>query len=424
MRWRILDPMESEEKCEALGEQGLELIYDICEVAKYRLPGSDQESKAQDYIQEKMNTFGADEIETHEFYTHAKFFKWWPRLSLFFYIISLIVFPFSPLLTIVFILLMVSNIILKLFSYTFFDVLFKKHPSRNVIGKIKPKNPGELGKSKRILILGGHIDSTYEFPLGRKYGKKMIRFYAFVFIMALIWFMMALIQLIFDIVSGYGVFKIGEQITIGWYYWVIVAITPFIVWIAWNVVSSRPVQGANDNLSGIAVVTAALKYFSEHRPQNLGLWIVSFGSEEGGMAGSKALSKKLKQQMEKKEFSAESLWVINFDSIAQNVPLIIATAEPMYRVKSHDPKVYNALARAAEKAGVDSILKKIDAGTDSAPFSRLGIPSVGVIAAGKDGIPKNWHSREDVPEGCEVEGITNAIKIAIEFIKEIDTSLE
>ena len=102
---------------EELGEEGHQLIYDIVDVAEFRLPGSEGEAKAQKYLQSKMKDFGADEVETVPFYTRAKFFKWWPRLSLSFYLLSLIVFHFSPLLTILLILLMVANVVLKIFSY-------------------------------------------------------------------------------------------------------------------------------------------------------------------------------------------------------------------------------------------------------------------------------------------------------------------
>ncbi|MHA1149320.1 MAG: M28 family metallopeptidase [Promethearchaeota archaeon] len=409
---------------EQLGREGHQLIFDICNIAKYRLPGSESEKKAQEYMKGKMKEFGADEVEVNKFHTYAKFFKYWPKLSLLFYLISLFTFHFSPLLTIILIILMLGNIGLKLFSYTFFDVLFKKHMSSNIIGKIKAKNLGSSGKPKRILIIGGHIDSTYEFPLGRKYGKGMMRFYIFVFISAFIWFIINLVRLIMDIIDGHPIINIKATPDFGWYYIIILILTPFIVWIAWNVVSTLPVQGANDNLSGVAVATGVLKYFSENRLNNIELWAVSFGAEEGGMAGSKAFSKLLKTQLDNGTFPAESLWVVNFDSIAEKAPLIIATSEPLYRVKSHDPKLYNAMAKAAEQVAVEYKLKKIEGGTDSAPFTRLGIPSVGVIAAGEEGVPKNWHTREDTPEGCEVEGIINSIKVAIQFLLNIDSALQ
>ncbi len=413
--------MELELISKQLGAEGHQLIFDICKVAQYRLPGSEGEKKAQEFMQQKMKVLGADEVESSNFFTRAKFFKYWPKLSLLFYLISLVVFHFSPLLTILLILLMVANIVFKLFSYTALDVLFKNHPSSNVIAKLKATKVDTDNKPKRIVIVGGHIDSTYEFPLGRKYGKKMIRFYIFVFIGAVIWLLVSIIKLIYNALNGVPIIQFNA-FDFSWYYILILALTPFIIWIAWNVVSTRPVQGANDNLSGIAVATGVLKYFSKNRLSNVEIWAISFGAEEGGMAGSKALSKLLKEQLDEGSFPARSLWVVNFDSIAENAPLIIATAEPLYRVKSHNPGVYNALAKAAKKVNIESKLKKIDGGTDSAPFTRLGIPAVGIIAAGESGVPQNWHTREDIPENCDPIGIANAINVSIQFLLDIDES--
>lgn len=410
---------------EQLGTEGLQLIYDICDLEPYRLPSSEGEKNAQEFIKQKMKEFGADEIDEVEFYCRAKFFKWWPKLSLLFYLISLVTFYISPLITILLIILMLTNVVLKLFSYSFLDVLFRKHESSNVIAKLHPKSLKEphSTRAKRIIIVGGHIDSTYEFPLGRKYGKKMIRFYVFVFLAAFVWFLISLFQLIVNSINGIPIINLNPTFNFDWYFILVLILTPFVSWIAWNVVSTRPVQGANDNLSGVAVATGVLKYFSKNRLDNVEIWAISFGSEEGGMAGSKALSQRLLPQIKQGAFPAESLWVVNFDSIAQDAPLVIAKSEPMYRVKSHDPEVYNLMVKAAAEAGVNVILKKIDAGTDSAPFTRLGIPSVGIIAAGEDGIPANWHSREDIPENCDVKGIKNSLKLAIQFVQDVDKSL-
>lgn len=408
--------MKQEDISEKLGEEAHRLIFDICEVANYRLPGSKGEKKAQEFVMKKMRELGADDVEKKECYTYAKFFKYWPKLSLVIYFLSLVTFHFSPLLTILLMLLMLGNIVLKLFSFTFLDVLFKKERSSSVIGKVKPK----AQRPKRIIILGGHTDSTYEFPLGRKFGKKMIYFYVFVFICAFVWIIFSLYQLVINIINGLPLFAFNPVFEL--YYILILFLTPFVSWVAWNVVSTRPVQGANDNLSGVSVSLKVLNYFAENPLENVELWSVAFGAEEAGMAGSKHLSKELRKQIDNETFPADSLWVVNFDSVASDDPLIIASKEPMYRA-THNPEVYNQLAESAKKAEVNHKLKSIDAGTDSAPFSRLGIPSVGAIAAGSDGIPQNWHSREDRPENCDTIGLINAIKCAIQFFKDVDESL-
>ncbi len=140
---------------------------------------------------------------------------------------------------------------------------------------------------------------------------------------------------------------------------------PYLSWVGFRMVSSMPVPGANDNLSGVVVASAVLKYFAQHRPENVELWAVAFGSEEGGMMGSKNMARDVRIMRDHKWFPGQNLWVVNLDGVGANGPVQITTKEPMYRVKACDPAVYNALASAAKTAGVDYYVKTLSyGGTD------------------------------------------------------------
>ncbi|MHA1431483.1 MAG: hypothetical protein ACTSRV_13985 [Candidatus Freyarchaeota archaeon] len=47
------------------------------------------------------------------------------------------------------------------------DFLFPEKTSTNVIGKIKPKE-----KARKLVLISGHHDSNWEFPLVRKFGSR------------------------------------------------------------------------------------------------------------------------------------------------------------------------------------------------------------------------------------------------------------
>ena len=416
--------MDLDKTAKELGKEGHQLIYDVCDVARFRLPGSEGEEQGQKFMEKKLKEFGADEVETQHFDVYPRFFRWWPMLSFGFFLISLFTFPYSPLLSMFLTIFMLVNVGLKLLSFQFLDRIFKKKDSLNVIGKLKANKVvnNELDKPKKIILFGGHTDSTYEFPLGAKYAMNMVYFYLAIVGAAGLWIITCLVISIMRGINGIPQFSWNLEWT--WYYITFIAITPIIGLIVWNIVSGRPVPGANDNLSGVATVTGVLKYFSKNRPENIELWTVCFGSEEGGMKGSKALSQKIKKMQEKGDLPADEIWVINFDSVGADGPLTIATAEPMYRVKSHDPEVYNALANACDKVGVKAELDKIEAGTDSAPFSRLEIPAVGVICNGKEGTPAYWHCREDTPENIDPKGLVHTIKCSIQLVLNEDKKLE
>ncbi|MHA1849425.1 MAG: M28 family peptidase, partial [Promethearchaeota archaeon] len=150
---------------------------------------------------------------------------------------------------------------------------------------------------------------------------------------------------------------------------------------------------------------------------------VSFGSEEGGMKGSKYFAKQIKNKILNEKNENVEYWVVNFDSIASKGPLLIATSEPLYRCK-YLPDVYRMLEKSAKKASVNVEIKTLMAGTDSAPFGRLSIPATGIVCMGDGTAPTNWHSIDDTPENLEPEGIINSIKLGIQFIIDLDQKFE
>jgi putative aminopeptidase FrvX len=249
-------------------------------------------------------------------------------------------------------------------------------------------------------------------------------------IIALIWYLNTIIHFIFLVLNNQPLIQLDSSIwnvftTPDWIFLGVIITLPYVSWVGLRMVSSLPIPGANDNLSGVAVVMMVLKHFAANpqaRPKNLEIWFVAFGSEEGGMMGSKAMAEEVKEALTKGLLSTNDVWVLNFDSIGANGPLTIATKESMYRVKSHNPLVYNQLAQSAKKANIDHIVKSIPAGTDSAPFSRLGIPAGAILCFGDGTSPPNWHSRDDIPENVDERGLRNSIKLTLQFIQDIDES--
>lgn len=420
--------MDLDKESKQLGIEAKTLIEEVCDVSWTRLPGSEGEKKAQAFLKEKIEEMGVDETEVREFKVYSRYFYWWPRISIYLVLAGLVVYLFIPILAFAMSALSLLNVVFKIFSYTFLDVLFKANISSNVVGKLEAKKG-----PKRILIFGGHTDSNYEYPLVGKYGSGFIKFLIPIFGLLVLWIFTTLFRFV-DTVTAYGfvgdinTFTWGVFTSPAWYDWLYFVqffCLPYVLYIGFNITTSKPVCGANDNLSGVSVTLQILNYFSSHpdeRPENIELWFTCFGSEEGGMMGSKAMAKDVKSALEDGALPAESVWVVNFDSVAASGPLHIATSEPMYRCK-YVPDVYTALKKSAENAGVACFVKSLTAGTDSAPFGRLGIPGTGVLCFGEGPSPAHWHTLDDTPENLDFAGIINCIKLGIQFVKDVDEKL-
>ncbi|MHA1847207.1 MAG: hypothetical protein ACTSXU_06140, partial [Promethearchaeota archaeon] len=253
-----------------LGNDAVKLIKDICDIAYTRLPGSDNERRAQEYIYELMKTYGAEDLEVHHFKVYSKFFRWWPAISVTLFLSSLAGYIFVPLVGLITSILALLNISFKLVSIEFLDHLFKKQNSCNVLGKIKPNKARER-KKRLILILGGHADSNYEYPIGSKFGTKMV----YLLISALLMMIISIIinmahflQTLFPpSIIGLMPLNIMDILDLSnWtnlFFFLLIFCVPYLIWLGFRMISSRPVPGANDNLSGISVIMTLLKFFSE-----------------------------------------------------------------------------------------------------------------------------------------------------------------
>lgn len=412
------------------GTAGKRLIESICDVAWTRLPGSDGERRAQAFIRDEMQRAGADDIETHQFTVHAGFFRWWPVISILLFYTSLFCYHIFPLLSFITTIIAISNVLFKVFSYEVLDVLFPAKPSTNVIGKLRPRD----GRApRRVVIIGGHADSNYEYPIGSRFGTKLLPLLVPVFAAMAVAVVVSAIKFVQAlVVDG---FLLGVDAT-AWraftnpiwldvLHFIVLGMVPYASWIGFRMISSNPVPGANDNLSGVAVALLLLEHFASpaNRPRNVALWLASFGSEEGGMKGSKHVARRVKDALDAGTLEAPEVWVVNFDSIASKGPMLVATKEPLYRC-TYLPDVPAAMEAAATASGVDVVVKSLAAGTDSAPFGRLGIPATGIVCMGEGHSPANWHSLSDTPDNIEPVGIERCVRMGIQFVKDVDASLE
>ncbi|NMC04153.1 MAG: Zn-dependent exopeptidase M28 [Candidatus Lokiarchaeota archaeon] len=412
------------------GAAGKRLIEQICEVAWTRLPGSDGEQRAQAFIQDKMKRCGADSVDVQTFTAHPAFFRWWPVISILLFYACLFGYHVFPLMALACGILAIANVFFKLFSFDFLDVLFKKKTSSNVIARVSPRDGRP---AKRVVIIGGHADSNYEYPIGSRFGTKLILLLVPVFVAmvggALVTAIKAITALVDSgFVAGFGPAAWRAFTTPTWLdvlYFVVVGTVPYASWIGFGMISSKPVPGANDNLSGIAVTLLLLERFAMQgeRPKNIELRFVSFGSEEGGMKGSKHDSRLVREALDSGNLGAPSVWVVNFDSIATAGPMLVATKEPLYRC-TYLPEVYTQMEASAKKAGIEVVVKSLAAGTDSAPYGRLGIPATGIIGMGVGHAPANWHSLTDTPANIEALGIERCVRLGTQFIRDVDESLD
>ncbi|MFX0074857.1 MAG: M28 family metallopeptidase, partial [Candidatus Hermodarchaeota archaeon] len=314
-------------------------------------------------------------------------------------------------LSIVLIGVTVSYFILEVMKYhETFDFLFPKRESKNIIGTINPKND-----TKNTVIFSAHHDSAFEFNTFyylKRFGQVIINVgYLGVGII----FVAIILKLIFFLLSI-------EQLVLFLLFGIIflVFIPIILVYIFFH--SYKPVLGAFDNLSGVAVLLGAAKFLSENRnndeafPKYTKVHFISFAGEEAGLRGAKRYVK-----AHYEELTSNPTTVVNMDAIAKKDVIVIHNKESGIGAK-HDPIVFESLVDIAENLNLKTKLMPLPFGaTDGAAFSKKNIPAVAIGGLNlKEELLPYYHTRNDCPAVVEKEALGQFAQICVEYLKFVD----
>ncbi|MFX1338313.1 MAG: M28 family metallopeptidase [Promethearchaeota archaeon] len=393
-------------KIDPSGKDMLEFVKMICDEVGPRIGGSEEERKAGELIQNKMSTF-CDQVERHDFECHPGGFLDWIYITAVLYIAGVISYFFIPILSVIFIILAILIFFFQqMLLMEVVDFFFPKKKSFHVIGKIKPQNT-----PKKLVLLAGHHDSAYEFPLLSKLGEKSALLIISVLLISFVNIILGIIKTIFIMIEAQDYIALIDFIQVIFFIIGVILVLIFAKFLR----SNKVVMGANDNLSAVAAAIECGKYFSKNKPKETELWIVSFAGEEH-MRGSKRFVSKYKHELMEREamlFNLECLSAERF---------LLATAEPTYLAK-HSTRVIDFVKKAAEDLKIAIEVEPLKfAGSDAANFSRKGLHATTLFGLSKKGTPPDWHTENDIAERLSGERIAQATEIALHFVELVDQS--
>ncbi|HME52948.1 MAG TPA: M28 family peptidase [Candidatus Lokiarchaeia archaeon] len=406
-------------------------VKDVIEKFGPRMPCSQAEADAAEYIKQEMETT-CNEISIEPFTCSPGGLLGWIKFDIMFIVASFILYLFTPFITremviqtifyaICACLGIVSWVIAweEFFSYNeFIDGLLKKEPSENVIGRILP----EGGNVEHIIAFSGHHDSAKEFNLLRYlrapgYG---IVIFAGVGIMAL-WTFLAILAFIFSlagIVQGLIYETSSCLLVIG------IPVLVLLWCFTWWGERANKVPGAVDNLSAVAVVLAIGRYVKQHPeivPENTEIRLISFGCEEAGLRGAYRYAARHKE-----ELLAIDSQNVNMDGIQSAKTVMIYAFEPTTRT-AHSPevtqKIYDAAIGEDLKAfkfgdrKADRIAGFITGGTDATALSKAKIKAGSFGSIDFKNYFSHYHTRRDTPDKIEAGALESALRICIKYIE-------
>jgi hypothetical protein len=390
-----------ETRGESKGKHMTDFIERICSDEGPRIFGTKAEKAAGEIIASEMGTF-CDDVEKQEFSCHPGGFLDYIWITASLYLIGVVLYYLVPFLSVVFIFMgLLVFFVQQNALWEVVDFLFPKRDSFNVIGKIEPKN-----KVKQIILLSGHHDSAYEFPLLNKLGDKSA--YVILFTLAIIVLNMVLGMLRALIYNPTVVPTIDMVQTL-----LFIIGVPLILVFALFLRTNTAVMGANDNLSAVATVLEAGKILSNNRPEETEIWLVSFSGEEN-MRGSKRFVKRNYKELKEKNAMLFNLEVLSGDEF------LLATAEPFFLAK-HSEKVIERIKKAANNINLPLRVQILPfAGSDAANFSRKGLDAAVLFGIVNGGLFPYWHSVEDTPEKIDGAALEKVVELAVEFVRVVD----
>jgi len=406
-----------------------DFIKRVCEEIGPRSSATPKEYEGLELIETEIKKF-ADETFRDDFTCHPGAY---PKGNVYIALLCLlggyIAYLFIPALTLV----LVGIGVLSIFSELLLmreavDWLFPKKSSWNTFGKVKPTN-----ETRKILILGGHADSAYEFPIYPRFRSKIVKLtFGSVFLgigLIVILTIMKLIGQGFLLAYASPIFTAGSftWAFIDWFYFIAVAGGVVFFYVFLNYFSNEVVDGANDNLSGVAVSLLVGKYLAENRPKYVETWVGAFGCEECGQRGSKAFVKAHAQEIQ------NSCTLIPESCGAGNLIMIVEAED--FCFTDHCMPLVEKVTDAARKVTADAKAKGIPftpsftarqpyADTDAMRFSEKGFDATAFLGLNKeDHFPEVWHEKADTYTSISKQIIGDVVEIILQFIENLDEEL-
>jgi hypothetical protein len=375
----------------------LNFIQDIITRFGGRYAGSEQEKNAQQYTAGILKPY-CDTVKVEEFQS---------PLGAHFQSLKLFCIVYVAVLVLLKINLQIAaglgllNTVLFLGHFVTYrhwlDFLFPKSVSWNVIGDIEPQQ-----HATSTLIVAGHIDSVKEFKW---------------------WYKLKQTGAVLSVLAGFQITLLGLYAVLSlfigaaWFsyvWWIFALSTPVLI-VFYDMHGDNVVDGASDNLTGVAMAVEMAKVFSAAKLQHTRLRIISFGAEEPALRGSYAYAKKYRQQL-----LDEKAFLFNVDTIKDIEHLTVATSE--LNTLAFFNKAHVSLVEDAFKA-TQTAYKKLPLGvgaSDASAFHILGLPAVSIIGMDSESLDPVYHTRLDTITCINPEAMEAMKKVLINFIETWD----
>jgi hypothetical protein len=178
---------------------------------------------------------------------------------------------------------------------------------------------------------------------------------------------------------------------------------------------SETVQGANDNLSGVACLVALAELLSERGIAGLRVLLVSCGAEETLQDGIRAFVARHRHELD-----PATTCFVNLDTVGSPHLVLLEAEGPVVMEPYAGPWLRDLLAACAQALGIG--LERgysARASTDSVIPSRAGYPIATLISMTDWRAPANYHLPSDIPENLDYDTIADTTRLVYALAQEL-----
>lgn len=377
-----------------------------------RFSGSEGEKQAAEYLEKELSKC-ADKTEIESFEVRPDSFYGWAPWSVSFILLAVVALFLMPIASIVLLILALIPMLSTFIMYqTSFDKFYKKQQSHNVTAV---RNPTD--EVKRAVYFSGHLDAAKEWPLNYKFGGKVMTAAVLVGFLSIVYiFAVAVYSVI--VLPEAGIKFVGNtEFGLRLYLcFASLVFVPAIFSIYFLSDPKRVVDGANDNLSGCLLSMAVFKALKDNGIEfkHTKIGVILTGSEESGLRGAMAWSKKHRE-----ECLALPTEIFSFDTITELEHLSVNLKDLNNTVKT-DRELGEKFMNAATGLGVKCVYSGIPIGaSDGAAFSKAGLKATSITAMNHD-IPRYYHTRVDTADSLNKDTLATVFEIVCEILKDYD----